>query len=292
LDPNVRTPQLWELLNPFPPPRPESYRDDPRIAKTRKFLADMFASERDVPALHRLEVQAPDECHWMMHHGPHQLLRYRGLAYWAWLRSLGHDALKQLYAHYKLQIQHLQLFCRADHWLGKSISHQFFLPVLFDVFPDARVVRLHRHPIDCIPSLANLALRYRHMYYGDRADAAELGNWMLDFFAENTHRMIDAGRNGPAGRYIDVCYEDLIENPVEAVRRIYGQFDCDFSKPFENAIRDYVSRAGATYKSQATYDGDGFALSAAAIIERSAEYMSWLRERDLRKIGTQSRRLI
>jgi hypothetical protein len=281
LDPRFRTPQLWELLHPFPPPRPGTYRSDPRIERTRRSVAASLAVSPEVARLHPIEAQAPDECNWIMRHGPQQLMRYRGLRYWDWLMGLEREPLRQLYAHYKIQIQFLQLHCRAEHWLGKSIHHQFFLPVLFDVFPDARVIRLHRDPVHCIPSLANLAASYRRLYYGARVDRRELGRWMLDFFVENARRMMDADRRDPQRRCVDIGYDALIEDPFAAVRRIYEHLGCEPSPAVAESMTAHIARAGGTYKSGLAPDPAEFGLSAAEIVERSAGYLSWLRERDL-----------
>jgi Sulfotransferase family len=35
LDPDARSPRLWELMEPSPPPRPETYESDPRIRRVR-----------------------------------------------------------------------------------------------------------------------------------------------------------------------------------------------------------------------------------------------------------------
>src|SRR5215469_3995496 len=281
LDPRFRTPQLWELLHPFPPPRPETYNCDPRIERTRRSIAASLAVLPEIARLHPMAAEAPDECNWIMRHGPQQLMRYRGLRYWDWLKRLEREQLLQLYAHYKIQIQFLQLHCRAEHWLGKSIHHQFFLPVLFDVFPDARVIRLHREPVQCIPALATLAASYRRLYYGRRIDCRELGHWMLDFFVENTRRMVDADRSAPQGRCIDIGYDALIEDPLAAIRRIYRHLGCELTPAVAGSMTALIARADATYKSGQAHDPAEFGLSAGEIAERTAGYSSWLRDRDL-----------
>jgi hypothetical protein len=42
-DPNCRAPHAWELSSPVPPPKEETYKTDPRIAKAKwqfKFLSE------------------------------------------------------------------------------------------------------------------------------------------------------------------------------------------------------------------------------------------------------------
>ena len=108
LDPAARAPQFWELQTPSPPPRRESYGTDPRIGAARAYLAQVASFMPGIFAIHPMEAQAPDECHWMMRHGPQHALRFPGMTYWEWFRSLEPKKLRRLYAYYKLQIQHLR----------------------------------------------------------------------------------------------------------------------------------------------------------------------------------------
>ena len=147
LDESARAPLLWELWSPSPPPHPETYDTDPRIEIAQRRL-DMFTrADPLILQIHPRMARGPDECHWMMRHAPITAMRYQVPEYWEWLKRLSNSGLGELYSHYRLQVQHLQLFCRRGHWLSKAPSHLHFMPVLFNVFPDANVIRLHRHPV-------------------------------------------------------------------------------------------------------------------------------------------------
>src|SRR5262249_4703184 len=148
------------------------------------------------------------------------VMLYRVPQYWEWLKQLDIAELRELYAHYKLQIQHLQLFCRGGHWVSKAFTHLHYLPVLFDVFPDAKVVRLHRHPCRAVPSLCSLAASYRAIY-SDRVDHAEIGQTILDMFLDGMQRSMAIDRRYPPQHFIDTHYAELVADPIGVVRRIY-----------------------------------------------------------------------
>jgi hypothetical protein len=277
LDGNARAPSLWELWTPSPPPHPETYASDPRIEIAQRRLDGFTRAEPLILQIHPMMARAPDECHWMMRHTPLTAMFYQAPEYWAWLKQLDDGELAELYSHYRLQIQHLQLFCRRQHWLSKASTHLHFMPVLFDVFPDANVIRLHRHPCDAVPSLCSLVAGYRRLF-SPKVDDHEIGTTILDMFADGMKRSMAV----PAHRsqqIIDISYDDLVADPGAVVRRIYAQFGYRFGAAFEQDLARVIDSERTAVRPRHTYSLERFGLSPAQVIERSAEYLAWVQPR-------------
>ena len=277
LDPNVRAPRLWELWSPSPPPRPEGEGADPRIEIARDRLREWARSDPLILHIHPMAADAPDECHLMMRHSPLLAMLYQVPEYWDWMKGLGADELEELHWHYRLQVQHLQLFCRREHWVSKATTHLYFMPVLFNTFPDARVIRLHRDPCEAIPSLCSLVSHYRRLF-SSRADYAEIGATILDIFVDHMRRSMDAPA-GNAKQIIDVRFEDLVSDPLGTVRQIYAHFGYPYGEEFEQAMVDHLARERAAPRHRHEYTLEEFGLTQAQVIERSAEYCDWARLR-------------
>jgi hypothetical protein len=276
LDGNARTPLLWELWAPSPPPRPDSYATDARIEIVQRRL-DLFArAAPPIRQIHPMMARAPDECHWMMRHSLVPVMMYRVPEYWTWLKHLGVEELRELYAHYRLQVQHLQLFCRGSHWVTKSSTHLHYYPVLRDVFPDANVVRLHRHPCQAVPSLCSLSASYRRIILANRLDPSELGETILDMFVDGMGRMVRS--RDAASRVVDIRYDRLVADPLGVVRGIYRQFGYSYSAAFEQGMRQYVESQRAATRPRHLYSLEQFGLSRAAVVDRSAEYLAWVQQ--------------
>jgi hypothetical protein len=285
LDPKARAPLLWELWAPSPPPRPETAATDPRIEFTQRRL-DMFTkADPLVRQIHPMAARAPDECHWMMRHSTQTPMLYQVPEYWAWLKQLNPGELKELYSHYRRQAQHLQLFVRGEHWVSKSFTHLHFMPVLFDVFPDANVVRLHRHPCDAVPSLCSLGAGYRRLFAA-RADHHEIGTTLLDMFVEHMKRAMTAPPRN-AAQIIDIRFGDLVADPVAAIRAIYIRFGYPYSAAFEQSMSRYLENESAAARPRHVYHMEQFDLSRREIVDRSAEYLAWVETRcgDLAESG-------
>jgi hypothetical protein len=277
LDANARAPLLWELWTPSPPPQPEAEAPDPRIVIAQSRLDAFTRADPLIRKIHPMGACAPDECHWMMRHTPLTAMLYQVPEYWAWLKQLGDEELEKLYSHYRLQVQHLQLFIRREHWVSKATTHLHFMPVLFDVFPDANVIRLHRHPSHAVPSLCSLVAGYRRLF-SPRVDYHEVGTTILDMFADGMTRSMAAPQQRRQ-QIIDIRFEDLIADPIAAIRRIYSRFGYRYSSPFEQEMARYLEKERATARPRHAYTLEQFGLSRAQVIERSAEYLRWVQQR-------------
>ncbi len=274
LDANARAPLLWELWNPSPAPRPENRLSDPRIAMAQQRLDAFTRTDPSILDIHPMAAQAPDECHWMMRHSPQIPMLYEVPEYWTWLKQLSDSGLEQLYVHYRLQIQHLQLFCRRQHWVSKTMTHLHFMPILFRVFPDARIVRLHRDPCQAVPSLCSLFAGYRRLFSA-RVNHHEIGTTILDVFVDHMKRSMAASPD-KADQIIDVLFDDLVADPIATVRRIYRQFDYPFSAAFEQEMVRYVDKERRDASPRHAYALEQFGLSRTTVIDRSAAYLQWL----------------
>ena len=285
LDPNARAPLLWELWNPSPPPRPESRDSDPRIDIAQRRLDRFTEADPLIRQIHPMAGRAPDECHWMMRLSGLTPMLYQVPEYWDWMKRLSESELTELYLHYRLQVQHLQLFIRATHWVSKATTHLHFMPVLFDVFPDACIVRLHRDPCHAIPSLCSLVSGYRRLF-SPHVDYREVGATILDMFIDHMTRSMNApGRK--AQQIIDIRFGEFVANPIATVQRIYTAFGYAYSADYEQRMVRHLEAERTAARPRHVYAQEQFGLSRSEIVERSADYLTWAQARcgDLMEAG-------
>ncbi len=108
-DPALRPPLTWEVDNPFPLPRPETYDTDPRIAETQAILE---MSEQIVPGLmafHPMGALVGQECVRITAGQFCSMIfsvQYRLPSYYRWLlyEADHHPA----YGYHRMFLQHLQ----------------------------------------------------------------------------------------------------------------------------------------------------------------------------------------
>jgi hypothetical protein len=277
LDPNAHAPLLWELWYPSPPSQPETRLSDRRIEVAQRRLETFTQANASILQIHPMAAHAPDECHWIMRHSPLLAMFYEAPEYLTWLKQLSDGELEQLYAHYRRQAQYLQHHFPGKHWVSKSTAHLHFLPVLFRVFPDACVVRLHRDPCQAVPSLCSLVASYRRLF-SPRVNRDEIGSTVLDMFADHMKRSMAAAPD-KAEQVIDIHFIDLISDPIATVKRIYLRFGYHCDAVFEEEMARYLETQRSAPKSPHVYALEQFGLSRAEVLERSADYLAWARSR-------------
>jgi hypothetical protein len=277
LDAEARAPLLWQLLAPSPPPQPDD-RADPRIAAAQRRVETFARIDPMVRQIHPMAAEAPDECHWMMRHSPLAVALYRVPEYWVWLKTLPVGDLRSLYRGYRRQVQQLQLFDRRGHWLSKAFSHLHYMPVLHDVFPDANVVRLHRHPSEAIPSLCSLVSIYRRLT-SRQIDGKEIGATLLDLFVDGMDRLMRVPQPVCDTHAIDIRYDELtadpVAGPIAVVRRLYDRFGYAYGPAFEQAMVRSLETQRAVERPRHHYALEQFGLSRDQVVDSTGDYLRW-----------------
>jgi hypothetical protein len=277
-DPAGRTLLFWEAFEPSPPPRPETRRTDPRIARARKGLATLHAVAPRIAAAHGFDAEAPEECN--------DLFAQRFVAaYLAFLFDVpdffdwlaGQDLVAS-YREFRRQLQHLSLHVRADHWVLKAPAHLFALDAVLTAFPDACIVQTHRDPLQAVPSVCSLLAAMRGISY-DRVDLRRLGAEMTEALAAGTDRALAARDAADPSRFFDVPYPALLADPVGTVRDACRHFGYAFDAEYETRLRDWIAANPQHKHGVHRYSLEQFGLDPDAVNLAFANYRRWLDDR-------------
>jgi len=103
----------------------------------------------------------------------------------------------------------------------KSPTHSCRIKLLLELFPDARFVHIVRDPYVVYSSTMNLWQSLYETQGLQKPTFAGLEDHVFNTF-NHLYERIDQGKNlVPAGRFHEMHYEDLIQNPVAEMRRLY-----------------------------------------------------------------------
>src|SRR5207248_2003677 len=109
-------------------------------------------------------------------------------------------------------------------WVLKCPDHVFALAAIRAVYPDARLVLVHRDPLAVLLSVARLTEILRRPFTR-RIDKAEIGRQDSDRWLAATELMIAATEGqGFAEPIRHVHYVDLVRDPVGTVAALYRHF--------------------------------------------------------------------
>jgi hypothetical protein len=239
LDGANRVPLTWELFHPGEALGPEAGAARATGHAVHAFWADLQPAYE---AMHHNHGDEPNECIFatMLEFLSDQWGgTYEVPTYAAHLMAADHT---EAYRYHRKVLQTLQRRERGDRWVLKAPSHLGLLRTLFAVYPDARVVQIHRDPLKTVPSTISLMGTIKAMRSADvrvefLAPLISLGyGVMLD-------DTMDARASGelPDGQFVDVLYGDLMQDPVGAVRRVYDRLGIAWPERHDGAITDHLA---------------------------------------------------
>lgn len=267
-DPAHRAPLTWEVM--FPPP-PAAPADAARAGKSERLLRWLDRLAPEFQRIHPVGATLPQECIAITALDFasvefHTL--WRVPAYQAWL---DHDEPRGAYLFHRRFLQHLQHGRPDKRWVLKAPAHLFNLEALYAVYPDARVIQMHRDPLAVAASIASHGTVLRAAF-SDAVDVDEVGAWWCEFWARGAERALDYRRAHPAQRVIDVRYVDLRDDPIATVRGLYGTLDAVLSTTAKCAMRDYLSENPQDRYGEHRYSLEQFGLDALTVNARYASY--------------------
>ena len=241
LDPGNRSPTTYESLSPnhFLISEPWVRRWLPFLLPRQRPMDNMRVSfdrpQEDEAALCNLGVPSP----FLTVAFPNRPLQYPR---YGDLEQLTPRELARWQRAMRRFLQQL-LLKRPGRLVLKSPQHTFRLKVLGNMFPQARFIHLVRDPYVLFPSTVHFWKTMYQTYGLQRPNLRGLDDFVFDTLlamhnkVEETRHLLD-----PA-RFYDLRYEDLVRDPVEAVRAIYARFQWPGFEAAEPAFRQYARRS-------------------------------------------------
>jgi hypothetical protein len=245
LDPDLGSPLQWEMMFPYPPPEAATFGTDFRIEQCQHLVTQWSRVVPSFATIHQMDARLPNECIYSQaisftsEYFPSQ---FQVPSYMEWLATRAD--WEYSYSFHKRVLQVLQFRNPRKRWLLKAPSHMNYLPTIFKVFPDARVLFTHRDPVVAQASVINLM----GTLFWIRSDKpmeikAFAGMLSPEAMAWGLNRSIDWLESGeiPKDQCASSLYADLIQSPVEAVRKVYERTGMDFTDQAAQRIRDYLA---------------------------------------------------
>lgn len=239
LDPDNRSLWHWEAAAPAPAPHGDLDADDPRVAGARRAVALVDRLAPEAGRLHPVGADRPTECVTLFVNSFASL----ELACINWVPSYLQWCLAtDMAPHYDYYVRQLQVLQRHNHrarWVLKSPAHLFFIPQLARVFPNARLVQLHRDPAQVLASYFQLVMVLSRIG-NPRLDPRRIGPLWTAVWANAVHRA-DAARRSLQLDVVDVEYRRLVADPVGTVHEIYEQLGLRVGVEFGRRLHSHVA---------------------------------------------------
>ncbi len=272
-DPAIRAPLSWEVAMPFPPPEAATFTTDPRIAQTDKNFDIFRWLAPNFETIHPMGATLPQECITFTTYDFHSIqfeVTFNAPTYQSWY--LQHDP-SGVYAFHHQFLRHLQHYVPGQQWALKTPAHLNYMDALFAEYPDALIVQTHRDPLAVIPSICSLLYTMR-CAGTDHPDPFSIGRQQSVQWSTYLNACMHVRENLPekSGQFFDIYFEEVIEDTIECVRRIYEHFDMNFSDLALDRMTTFLEENQRHKHGVHKYTLEMFGLDEDELTEMFAEY--------------------
>jgi hypothetical protein len=272
-DPSNRALLSWEVADSVPPPTPANFRSGPRVDAVRAGQEMLSQINPAIDTVHHEQADQATECLAVLGQDFKSLIWEAVTvvpSYGAWLDGI--DYLSA-YQHHRRVLQVLQSGGVRGRWTLKSPQHAIALEALTTVYPDARLVLLHRDPVMLCGSVCSL-IRTLSATFTDADHRTAIGQRWVDVLTQCVDRVAAFRDAHPDHPIIDVHYTDLIADPLATVASIYEAAGWSLDDQAAAAMSRHLSDNPKGKYGAHRYDLAEFGIDEAAIRERFAEYVA------------------
>jgi hypothetical protein len=223
-------------------------------------------------AIHHEDADGPTECIAIMSQD-FKSLSWEAIAnvpsYSRWLLATDQ---RSAYEYHRSTLQVLQSGGVRGQWTLKSPHHAIALDALTAVYPDVRLVLLHRDPVVLCASVCSLITTLSGTFTDADHTAYAAEHWTA--MLEESVKRIDAFRAAhPEHPIVDVQYSDLVQDPIRTVDDLYAACGEQLDSDARNAIAAYVNAHPKGKFGTHGYDLAEFGLDPGELAERFAGYV-------------------
>jgi hypothetical protein len=275
-DPETRSLRSWEAINPVPL-NDHVNESALRIRQAKISEKGLKILSPDFFAIHPVEHLEPEEDILLLDvsflsttteatmHVP---------SYAKWLESVDQAPA---YEYMVKLLKFLQFQRPGKRWILKSPHHLEFLNLTDKYFGTVRYLWTHRDVYQCLPSFISMMTHSRSIF----SDEVNPGEVREHWIRKNGYMLSKAIHyrtlKGPDGRFMDIFYENFIDQPLETLREIYltmGKMDPALESSFQKLLDiDHKKKYG-----QHLYSMEGFGITGKMIVEEMRTYLEFVNQ--------------
>ena len=267
--PEVHCPHFWELMAPAGSRDP---REHERLAAAAQaWLDDYLGRAPRLPAIHPMEARRPDECHRLLGNAFQSLIysaRYRLPSYTAWLAR---REVADAYRFHRVQLACITWRIPSAVVGLKCPFHMWHVRALREVYPEAKVVMLHRDPVTAVPSTCSLCATIQAAR-SDAVDKHEVGTLWLAEIERAVGDLLRRREQLGDDDVLHVRYPDLVGDPIGTMRRVLEFAEVPWTRPAEDAMRRWLAENPSDKHGVHGYTAEEFGLDCSDLAERFAAY--------------------
>jgi hypothetical protein len=267
--PQARPLLRWELMEPLPPPTPETYATDPRIAALQASIEPLRGSQLE--RMHWVDADDPDENTWafldctgMLGRGVTPLMK-------TWSRWMLENDFGPTYRDFRKVVQLLIWKCPpkpAGHLVLKCVMTTPKIAQFAEVFPEAAFVFTHRDPFRALVSACATGDSICKAFLAEPPGPLHEDGLHDQEAFESLKGVLDAitafSVSG-SSKVVNVRYADLMNDAVATMRSIYDEARMDAPADLEERVAGYLRAQRSGRRAAPPKELDTFGYEADAV---------------------------
>jgi hypothetical protein len=273
---DFNAPTFWQAYNFAPFPQSTGPAVDPRVEAAQRYLDWTADVSPGFQRAHPIYADEADEAMPLLDAGFNSLYRWAMFlnvpTYVTWV--LGTDPLAAF-----RDVRTLLRYMQWQHFPGTNRRWVLKTPFLFGfeaafaaVFPGTDFIVMHRDPVAVWPSLCALVVAVRSVY--NEADFSELaGPAMLETFSRTLKSHLMWRARYPENKVMDIGFDEIIEDEVGLMRKVYGFLGMDFTGSAEANLLAWLDRDAKRGYPRNTATMEEFGVLPEAVTEQFSGYI-------------------
>lgn len=259
-DPKHRALLSWEALSPIPNGQSDQQRM--RMAKIgQRFLRYISP---DFFSIHPVEYNSPEEDvllndMTLLSAVPEAIMCVP--SYGAWVEKQDHS---EAYAWLDSMLRILHNEELKERWVLKTPQHLEYMDLIMQRYPDSPIIMTHRDPKECIVSFCSM-MYYSRAVFSDRIDPKEVAQHWIEKNVRMLKNTIAAREKYKDHTVIDVFYKDLVTDPIQTLKSIYGELGCAWGTTVEESFRIALNKNKKDKYGKHMYNAADFGLTDSYI---------------------------
>jgi hypothetical protein len=273
-DPAARPLYMWEGFNPEPVEGLPKGAPDPRYTAMKAWeeqnAKDAQQKGKEFKKIHSTSADTPEECIHLLNHtfcdvqyGAETMME----PYGSWFQQ---QDLHKSYAYYADLLRMIQWQRPGVRWLLKSPGHLWALDILIEMYPDCSIIITHRNPLECVTSYASMMAA---LMVNREFDKRTLGPVVMEYLARKMEKAIAVRKTADKDRFMDIQFEDFIEQPIATVEKIYDHFHIPISTEAAERMSNYAASHPMGKHGKHEYQLEEYGLTAEGILKRFDFYI-------------------
>jgi len=275
VDPRFQGLEGWLTGAPMPRPPREQWDSIPEYHEMVDRLEARFAAVPGMRAAHESLAGEVDECVGILMQGFVNTIwtvPWSAASYDAWWQTQSERAS---YQYYGRLVRLIGMNEPDKRWLLKEPSHIGTLDLLFETFPDARVIHTHRDPGKAIPSLCSLLIQQHPLMEVDRLDQrARMMGLRETARSAKALQKAELVKEARRDQVLDVQHTDFHRDPMAVIRRIYPFIGLELTAEVEAAMLERIAAAPERSHGEHSYTAEQFGTTADEIREQFGDYLA------------------